>query len=68
MMYNWMIIMQPRKTMLKHRSVFGFDVDKKIHHPEEFATAKRNGIDFADDYMQGVFRMCKSTAYIQTWA
>lgn len=49
MMYNWIIIMQPRKTMLKHRSIYGNDVDKQIHHPDEFATAKANGIDFADD-------------------
>jgi len=68
MMYNWITIMRPEYTMLKHRDSYGTDVDKTIRHPDDFKLALSNGIDFASDYKDNVFRMSKGTLYIQAWA
>ena len=67
MMYNWIKELQPLKSMLKIRMPYGYDKEKTILHPDDFKQAKENGIDFAQDYMDNTFHMCKSTLYIQPW-
>lgn len=67
MMYNWIKELRPIKTMLKIRMPYGEDKEKTILHPDDFKLAKENGIDFAQDYMNRTFHMCKSTLYIQPW-
>jgi SAM-dependent methyltransferase len=67
MMYNWIKELQPIKSMLKIRMPYGYDKKKTILHPNDFKQAKENGIDFAKDYMDMTFHMCKSTLYIQPW-
>ena len=72
MMYNWITIIKPVKSMLKIRMPYGSDKDKKIINNKEFKPdfmlSKKNGIDFPKNYMNNEFYMSKSELFIQPWA
>jgi SAM-dependent methyltransferase len=71
MMYNWISIMQPVESMLKHRMPYGTDKDKsKINQDmfrSDFDMSRGYGIDFVSDYENDIAKMCKASLYIQAW-
>ena len=71
MMYNWINILKPERSMLKIRMPYGSD-DVKIktdnYIMDEFKISKKSGIDFLRDYKLNAFNMSKSELYIQPWA
>ena len=69
MMFNWMQIMRPLYSVLKIRVPYGDDpLPRTCLNPEDFATSKKYGIDFMQDYIDNKFKMCRSVLYIQAWA
>lgn len=65
MQYNWINIMQPKSVMLKFRCPFFNPEDKKIFNEylrkpdfrqDDFDLAKKNGIDFLNDYSKNKFK------------
>lgn len=67
MMYNWITIMSPIESCLKHRMPFGNDDQLNEIYEDDFKLSKQFGIDFKEDYQNRVARMCKATLYIQAW-
>jgi SAM-dependent methyltransferase len=71
MMYNWIVAMSPIESMLKHRMPYSNGNNEDILNPlyeDDFKLSKQYGIDFKNDYIEGVSRMSKSVLYIQAWA
>lgn len=67
MMFNWIVILQPVRSMLKFRPLYLND-DIKVVEMEEFETSKKFGIDFIGNLLDKKYIMPKSTLYIQAWA
>lgn len=69
MMFNWISIMLPVESMLKHRMPYGDDTDSLSDvYKDDFELSKKFGIDFENDYKQSISKMSKATLYIQAWA
>lgn len=73
--FNWVVAMSPRKAMLKFRHPFYTEAEelflaksRESPYAEEFALAKRNGIDFISNYAGKVLEYFDGTVYIQAWA
>ena len=71
MMYNWIKLIKPVKSMLKIRMPYGTDkkqiIKDKSFQPD-FKLSKKEGIDFIKNYMDDEFYMSKSELFIQPWA
>lgn len=74
--YNWINILKPDKSMLKFRCSYYNRREKEIFkrkyknsfYDDVFSLAKKNGIDFANDYFNGKLRYFKGKTYIQPFA
>lgn len=71
MVYNWMNVLLPECTMVKFRVPFYNTKEiidnKNTIYKNDFDISKNNGIDFVDDYKNGIFKMSKATLFIQAW-
>jgi hypothetical protein len=74
MMFNWIMLMQPDKSLLKFRSPYKSEKDKDYFkknykkYKKDFTLSKKYGIDFVGDYEKGEFNFLNSVIYLQTWA
>lgn len=72
MMFNWIQVMKPSESMLKHRMPFGSDASKPMivneRYQESFDQSRAFGIDFYNDYKNDKMRMCHAKLYIQAWS
>lgn len=71
MVYNWINILQPARSMIKYRPLYDeknirISTDSKIL--EDFTEAKKYGLDFLQNIKDGITFYSKSTIYIQAWA
>lgn len=67
MMFNWISILQPENSMLKFRPLY-YNETIKYKEMSEFKTSLKYGIDFKSDIKNNIYKMPKSTLYIQAWA
>lgn len=67
MMFNWISIMKPTRSMIKFRIPYFQDKQKFIKN-KEFDVSKKYGIDFSRDYFNKKLTWPKSTLFIQPWA
>jgi hypothetical protein len=71
MMYNWMNILKPIRSMVKYRPLYNennIKLSNDIKVLDDFKEAKTYGIDFIGDIKKHITIYSKSTIYIQAWA
>ncbi len=71
MMYNWMKVMRPDKSMLKFRCPFGLSgltAEQCLKHKEDFEIALVNGNDFVHHYTSTFdMKYFPGKIYVQCW-